>query len=33
MSWAYACLPVGGALMAIYLIVIFLKDWKNGTLE
>jgi TRAP-type C4-dicarboxylate transport system permease small subunit len=33
MSWAYACLPVGGALMAIHLIVIFLKDWKNGTLE
>ena len=26
MSWAYACLPVGGALMAIHLVVIFLKD-------
>jgi TRAP-type C4-dicarboxylate transport system permease small subunit len=33
MSWAYACLPVGGALMAIHLIVIFLKDLRNGTLE
>ncbi len=33
MAWAYACLPVGGALMAIHLLVIFLKDWKNGTLE
>jgi len=33
MSWAYACLPVGGALMAIHLIVIFLKDWNNGKLE
>ena len=33
MSWAYACLPVGGALMAIHLLVIFLKDWNNGTLE
>ena len=26
MSWAYASLPVGGALMAIHLFVIFLKD-------
>jgi TRAP-type C4-dicarboxylate transport system permease small subunit len=26
MSWAYACLPVGAALMAIHLLVIFLKD-------
>jgi len=33
MSWAYACLPVGGVLMAIHLMVIFLKDWRNGTLE
>jgi C4-dicarboxylate transporter DctQ subunit len=33
MSWAYACLPVGGALMAIHLMVIFLKDWRNGKLE
>ncbi len=33
MGWAYACLPVGAALMAIHLIVIFFKDWKNGTLE
>jgi len=33
MSWAYACLPVGGALMVIHLMVIFLKDWRNGTLE
>jgi TRAP-type C4-dicarboxylate transport system permease small subunit len=32
MSWAYACLPVGGALMAIHLIVIFLKDWNKGSL-
>lgn len=30
MSWAYACLPVGAALMAIHLFIIFLKDWKNG---
>jgi len=29
MSWAYACLPVGGALMGIHLIVIFLKDVVN----
>jgi len=33
MSWAYACLPVGGALMAIHLVVIFLKDWRNETLK
>ena len=33
MGWAYACLPVGAALMAIHLFVIFLKDWSNGTLE
>jgi TRAP-type C4-dicarboxylate transport system permease small subunit len=29
MSWAYACLPVGGALMAIHLLVIFVKDTTN----
>ena len=29
MSWAYASLPVGGALMAIHLFVIFLKDAVN----
>ena len=33
MGWAYACLPVGAALMAIHLFVIFLKDWSDGTLE
>ena len=33
MGWAYACLPVGAALMAIHLFVIFLKDWNYGTLE
>jgi TRAP-type C4-dicarboxylate transport system permease small subunit len=33
MGWAYACLPVGAALMAIHLVVIFFKDWKNGKLE
>ena len=33
MSWAYASLPVGAALMAIHLLVIFLKDWNNETLE
>ncbi len=26
MSWAYACLPVGATLMAIHLMVIFIKD-------
>jgi TRAP-type C4-dicarboxylate transport system permease small subunit len=26
MSWAYACLPVGAALMAIHLFIIFIKD-------
>lgn len=26
MGWAYACLPVGAALMAIHLAIIFLKD-------
>jgi TRAP-type C4-dicarboxylate transport system permease small subunit len=26
MSWAYACVPVGAGLMAIHLLVIFLKD-------
>ena len=26
MSWAYACLPVGAALMVIHLLVIFLRD-------
>jgi TRAP-type C4-dicarboxylate transport system permease small subunit len=29
MGWAYACLPVGGALMVIHLLVIFLKDAAN----
>jgi TRAP-type C4-dicarboxylate transport system permease small subunit len=33
MAWAYACLPVGAGLMAIHLLVIFLKDWSNGALE
>jgi len=33
MGWAYACLPVGAGLMVIHLVVIFFKDWKNGTLE
>ncbi len=33
MSWAYASLPVGGALMGIHLIVILLKDRNNGKLE
>jgi TRAP-type C4-dicarboxylate transport system permease small subunit len=33
MGWAYACLPVGALLMAIHLVLIFLKDWNNGTLE
>ncbi len=33
MGWAYACLPVGAALMVIHLLVILLKDWNNGTLE
>ena len=33
MSWAYACLPVGAGLMVIHLVVIFFKDWNNGTLE
>jgi TRAP-type C4-dicarboxylate transport system permease small subunit len=33
MGWAYACLPVGAGLMAIHLLVIFLKDWKDGILE
>ena len=33
MGWAYACLPVGAVLMAIHLVVIFFKDWKNGKLE
>jgi TRAP-type C4-dicarboxylate transport system permease small subunit len=32
MGWAYACLPVGAALMVIHLLVILLKDWNNGTL-
>jgi TRAP-type C4-dicarboxylate transport system permease small subunit len=26
MGWAYACLPVGAALMAIHLLAIFVKD-------
>ena len=30
MGWAYACLPVGAALMVIHLVVIFFKDWNNG---
>jgi len=29
MSWAYASLPVGAALMAIHLFVIFVKDTAN----
>ncbi len=29
MGWAYACLPVGAALMAIHVVVIFLKDCKK----
>jgi TRAP-type C4-dicarboxylate transport system permease small subunit len=29
MGWAYACLPVGATLMAIHLLVIFLKDTVN----
>ncbi len=29
MSWAYACLPVGAALMAVHLSVIFIKDAVN----
>ncbi len=36
MGWAYACLPVGGGLMAIHLVVIFLEDWNErnvGTRE
>jgi TRAP-type C4-dicarboxylate transport system permease small subunit len=33
MGWAYACLPVGAGLMVIHLVVIFFKDWNNGTLE
>jgi TRAP-type C4-dicarboxylate transport system permease small subunit len=33
MSWAYACLPVGAALMAFHLLTIFFKDWNNGKLE
>ncbi len=33
MSWAYACLPVGAALMAVHLLTIFIKDWKSGKLE
>jgi len=33
MGWAYACLPVGAVLMAVHLLVIFFKDWKNGRVE
>jgi TRAP-type C4-dicarboxylate transport system permease small subunit len=33
MGWAYACLPVGAGLMAVHLLVIFFKDWKNGRVE
>jgi TRAP-type C4-dicarboxylate transport system permease small subunit len=29
MSWAYACLPVGAALMGIHLLVIIIKDVAN----
>jgi TRAP-type C4-dicarboxylate transport system permease small subunit len=29
MGWAYAALPVGAALMAIHLLVIFLKDLSD----
>jgi len=29
MGWAYACLPVGAALMAFHLLVIFFKDTAN----
>jgi TRAP-type C4-dicarboxylate transport system permease small subunit len=29
MGWAYACLPVGAALMAIHLLVIIFKDMIN----
>jgi TRAP-type C4-dicarboxylate transport system permease small subunit len=30
MGWAYACLPVGAALMAVHLVVVFFKDWNHG---
>jgi TRAP-type C4-dicarboxylate transport system permease small subunit len=30
MGWAYASLPLGGALMAVHLVVILLKDTTNG---
>ena len=33
MSWAYTCLPVGGALMAIHLFIIFLKDTTDGLVK
>jgi TRAP-type C4-dicarboxylate transport system permease small subunit len=33
MGWAYGCLPVAAALMAIHLLVIFFKDWNSGKLE
>jgi TRAP-type transport system small permease protein len=33
MGWAYASLPVGGALMAIHLVVILLKDVTNRKQE
>ena len=29
MSWVYASLPVGGALMAVHLLVLFFKDIKK----
>ena len=32
MGWAYACLPVGAALMAIHLLVMILKE-ATGKLE
>jgi TRAP-type transport system small permease protein len=33
MGWAYASLPLGGALMAVHLVAILLKDTTNGYLE
>jgi TRAP-type C4-dicarboxylate transport system permease small subunit len=30
MGWAYACLPVGTALMAIHLLVMIIKDRNKG---
>jgi len=31
MGWVYACLPVGAGLMALHLIVIFLKDITHSS--